>query len=57
MASFIQAILSDIFARKSTFTEEDIPDLTGKVVIVTGANTGALVTLVDRQSILLILSS
>jgi hypothetical protein len=39
--SFVLAILSDKLAPKSNFTAVNIPDLTGKVVIVTGANTGA----------------
>jgi len=38
--------LSILFPPKSNFTTDDIPDLTGKVVIVTGANTGSL----DPQS-------
>ncbi|KAF8985126.1 NAD-binding protein [Cyathus striatus] len=33
-------MLSQTFPPKPTFTIEDIPDLTGKIVIVTGANTG-----------------
>lgn len=32
--------LMQVFPPKSTFSVDDIPDLTGKVVIVTGANTG-----------------
>lgn len=31
---------SYVFVPKSKFTEEDVPDLAGKVVIVTGGNTG-----------------
>ncbi|TEB33151.1 NAD(P)-binding protein [Coprinellus micaceus] len=33
-------LLADLFPSKPTFKAEDIPDLSGKVVIVTGANTG-----------------
>jgi len=32
--------LLEAFPYKSTFSTQDIPDLTGKVIIVTGANTG-----------------
>lgn len=32
--------LSEAAPPKSTFSVDQIPDLTGKVVIVTGANTG-----------------
>jgi hypothetical protein len=31
---------SQSFPPKSKFTVDDIPDLSGKVIIVTGANTG-----------------
>ncbi|KAJ3530469.1 hypothetical protein NMY22_g8559 [Coprinellus aureogranulatus] len=34
------SILSDAFPPKPQFKVEDIPDLTGRVVLVTGANTG-----------------
>jgi hypothetical protein len=40
--------LAQTFPPKSDFTVDDIPDLTGKVVIVTGANSGAL-SRVDRK--------
>ena len=34
------AIIETYFAPKSKFSADDIPDFTGKVVIVTGGNTG-----------------
>jgi retinol dehydrogenase-12 len=38
----MSSTFSQMFPPKSKFNVEDIPDLTGKVIIVTGANTGAL---------------
>jgi retinol dehydrogenase-12 len=38
----INSIISQTFPPQSKFSVDDIPDLTGKVIIVTGANTGAL---------------
>lgn len=34
------SVFNDTYPPKSLFKVDDIPDLTGKVVIVTGANTG-----------------
>lgn len=36
----VLAIMRETFPPASKFSVDDIPDLTGKVVIVTGANTG-----------------
>jgi len=44
MAAFIRYV-REAYPPKSNFATSDIPDLTGKVVIVTGANTGAPQTL------------
>ena len=37
---FIAFVVESYFAPKSKFATDDIPDLTGKVVIVTGGNAG-----------------
>jgi retinol dehydrogenase-12 len=36
----ITSVFSQTFPPRSKFNLEDIPDLTGKVIIVTGANAG-----------------
>ena len=36
----LRAVLDQGYPPKSQFSVDDIPDLTGKVMIVTGANTG-----------------
>ncbi|CAN8105652.1 unnamed protein product [Discula destructiva] len=38
--AYLQSMLSQAFPSKPAFTEKDIGDLSGKVYIVTGANTG-----------------
>ncbi|TEB33119.1 NAD(P)-binding protein [Coprinellus micaceus] len=38
--SAVRASLAEVYPPKSTFSVDDIPDLTGKVTIVTGANAG-----------------
>jgi len=38
----VLSIINEAFPPKSKFKVEDIPDLSGKVIIVTGANTGQL---------------
>ncbi|KAI1803833.1 NAD(P)-binding protein [Daldinia bambusicola] len=40
MADPYSVIKQALFSGKPTYTEKDIPDLTGKVTIVTGSNTG-----------------
>jgi hypothetical protein len=36
----VLSIINESFPPRSKFNVEDIPDLSGKVIIVTGANTG-----------------
>ncbi|TFK28697.1 NAD(P)-binding protein [Coprinopsis marcescibilis] len=40
MIAFFVSLLRETFPPKPTFTVQDIPDLSGRVIIVTGANTG-----------------
>lgn len=37
----VGSFLSEMYPAKATWSVNDIPDLTGKVVIVTGGSTGA----------------
>jgi retinol dehydrogenase 12 len=38
--STLKSFLTQTFPPKPTYSADDIPDLTGKTVIVTGGNTG-----------------
>ena len=40
MMGIVSSLLSQTFLSKGKFDIKDIPDLTGKVIIVTGANIG-----------------
>ena len=40
MRPSLRSALTQFFPPKPTFTEKDLPDLNGKIYIVTGANTG-----------------
>lgn len=40
MPSILSAMISETFPPKSKFSVADIPDLSGKVIVVTGGNAG-----------------
>ena len=48
-------IFRENFPSKPTFSVDDIPDLTGKVIIVTGANTGTNLVRISSASMLIAL--
>jgi retinol dehydrogenase-12 len=42
MGSILAIIRESFFPPRSTFKVDDVPDLAGKVIIITGANTGEI---------------
>jgi hypothetical protein len=46
----IGSMFREGFPPKATFSVDDIPDLSGKVIIVTGANTGAILLSFDSDN-------
>ena len=38
--SNLRAFINELFPPPPTFSEKDVPDLEGKVIVVTGGNTG-----------------
>ena len=47
----ITSIFAQTFPPQNKFNLEDIPDLTGKVIIVTGANAGVLQNHITQSSV------
>lgn len=40
LAEKLRMFVDQTYASNPKFTEDDVPDLSGKVMVVTGANTG-----------------